>query len=108
MLLVFLAINQKNPKFILFCLTQTKAKVLDVIAPPEFHLLLGIVNHLVQYLQKEILFCQYFAKHDIKAIAYHGGKSFNGPSFIKLLQTIDKIEQIVQANNLKLFNLCSL
>ena len=74
-------------------------KVIDVIAPPELHLLLGIVNHLFSTLSKVWPSVHEWPKNlQIRPAAYHGGESFNGPSCHKLLQNIDKLDFLVQSN----------
>ena len=74
-------------------------KVIEAIAPPELHLLLGIVNHLFSSLAKVWPLVQEWPKRlHIKPAAYHGGESFNGPSSHKLLQNIDTLDLLVQSN----------
>ena len=76
---------------------EDSARVLDVIPPPELHLLIGVVNHLFSGMKKlwpqASEWPQFF--HILPEV-YHGGQSFNGPACHKLLQNVDKLEQLAQ------------
>ena len=79
---------------------QDETRVLDVIPPPELHLLLGIVNHLfVGFKKAWPMASEWPNLIHLKPVAYHGGQSFNGPDCHKLLQSIDKIEELAHLQN---------
>ena len=68
-------------------------QVLDVLAPPELHILLGVVNHLFQGLKKIWNQASLWPEMlHIHPSPFQGGDNFNGPSCHKLLQHIDKLE----------------
>lgn len=74
-------------------------KVLNVIPPPELHLLLGIVNHLfvkMKNIWPEVN--QWPEMIHVKPAPYQGGEQFNGPACHKLLQHIDALELLAQKN----------
>ena len=74
-----------------------ETEILDVLAPPELHLLLGIVNHLFQGMKRIWNDASIWPqKLHISAAPYHGGENFNGPACHKLLQSIDQLELLVQ------------
>lgn len=65
--------------------------ILDIIPPPELHLLIGLVNHMYDHLLKEssdaaLLWAKLC--HVEKEIT-NGGSSFNGNACKKLLNNID-------------------
>ena len=75
-------------------------EVLDVIPPPELHLLLGAVNHLFQGMKRAWELADSWPEHlHIKPAPYHGGHLFNGPACHKLLQNIDQLELIAQTTS---------
>jgi len=81
-------------------LHKDDTRVIDIIPPPELHLLLGVVNHLYSGLKAIWPMVEEWPKMlYIKTVSYHGGNSFNGPACHKLLQSIDKLEAISQTNN---------
>ena len=68
--------------------------VLLLIPPPELHLMLGPVNTLYDELDKQWGECEKWSSRlHIKREQYHGGQ-FNGNDSRKLLQNIDKLEEI--------------
>ncbi len=81
-------------------LEEDSSKFLDLIPPPELHLLIGVVNHLFSGMKKlwpQASDWPHFLH--IFPEVYHGGQSFNGPACHKLLQNVDKLEQLVQVQN---------
>ena len=76
------------------------AEILDVLAPPELHLLLGIVNHLFRGMKTIWDAASIWPeKLHISPASYHGGENFNGPGCHKLLQNIDQLELLVQTSS---------
>jgi hypothetical protein len=72
-------------------------EVLDVIPPPELHLLLGAVNHLFQGMKRVWDLADSWPESlHIKPAPNHGGHLFNGPACHKLLQNIDQLELMAQ------------
>ena len=72
-------------------------EVLDVIPPPELHLLLGAVNHLFQGMKRVWEVADSWPEYlHLKPAPYQGGHHFNGPACYKLLQNIDQLELIAQ------------
>lgn len=68
--------------------------VLDIIPPPELHLLLGAVNALYIGLNKVWPECQRWADAvNVTREAYHGG-SFTGNSCRKLLKGLDVLQEL--------------
>ena len=74
-----------------------ETEVLDVLAPPELHLLLGVVNHLFQGMKRIWNGASIWpANLHITTSPYHGGENFNGPACHKLLQNINQLELLAQ------------
>ena len=74
-----------------------ETEILDVLVPPELHLLLGIVNHLFQGMKRIWNAASTWPqKLHISTSPYHGSENFNGPACHKLLQNIDQLELLVQ------------
>ena len=70
-------------------------RVLDILPPPELHLMLGTVNFLYSNLEKkwpEVI--EWPSSLNIEKEAMHGG-TFAGNGCRKLLSHIDKLERIV-------------
>ena len=79
---------------------ENETRVIDIIPPPELHLLIGVVNHLFGGLKTAWPFAENWpVSIYVKTVAYHGGESFNGPACHRLLNNIDKLEEIAQSNN---------
>lgn len=71
-------------------------KILDIIPPPELHLMLGVVNTMVDNMEKE---CEestesWIRKCNVKREVANGGTGFNGNSCRTLLKKVD----ILRAN----------
>ena len=68
--------------------------VIQVIPPPELHLLLGVVNTLFKYMSKIWPHSMAWSERlDIERKSYHGG-SFSGNSCMKLLSNIDLLQSM--------------
>lgn len=68
--------------------------VVDVLPPPELHLLLGPMNTIYKVIEKEWPGVNEWAKAcHVEREAYHGG-SFNGNSCKKLLSKVDLLASI--------------
>ena len=69
--------------------------VLDIMPPPELHLLLGTVNFLYSNLEKVwVDVIQWPSSVYIEREAIHGG-SFTGNACRKLLRNVDALEEII-------------
>ena len=76
---------------------EDDTEVLNVIPPPELHLMLGAVNHLFQGMKRVWELADLWPEQlSIKPAPYHGGHNFNGPACHKLLQNVDQLEVIAQ------------
>ena len=73
---------------------DTSMPVLDIVPPPELHLMLGPVNHMYDELNKVWLKSEDWLKSCyVKKSDYHGGK-FEGNECRKLLKNIDSLENL--------------
>ena len=76
--------------------------ILDVMPPPELHLLLGCVNKLYEHLEKcNPNIAKKWARqcHVEKKFTNGGNYSFEGNSCKLLLKNVDKLQQICEAEN---------
>lgn len=74
--------------------TNNEVKIIDIVPPPELHLLLGPMNTLFNSLQKQWpQAIEWAAACHAERDALHGG-SFNGNNCKKLLRGIDKLEEL--------------
>lgn len=80
--------NCTNPP--VFDTSQDRA-ILEIIPPPELHLMLGVVNTLYTNLIKESEpdALQWAQKCSVTREVYHGSSGFNGNSCRKLLSKVD-------------------
>ena len=71
--------------------------VLSICAPPELHLMQGIVKHLFDNMSKEnaILAQLWLQKIHVKATNYHGG-SFVGNDCLKMLRNADILQKLAE------------
>ena len=77
-----------------------ETEILDLLVPPELHILLGVVNHLYQGMKKIWAAASSWPqKLHIKPSPQHGGENFNGPACQKLLKNIDQLELLTQASS---------
>ena len=73
--------------------------ILDIVPPPELHLLLGVVNQLFRMLQAvwpDANTWPSSLKMDLSP--YHGGM-FEGNECRKLLRNVDKLQQLAEAKS---------
>ena len=66
-------------------------KILDIIPPPELHLMLGVVNTMVDKMSVEFeqITNDWIKESNVKREVTHGGTGFNGNSCKILLSKID-------------------
>ena len=89
--------KEKNAKFYKNCINlpifsgEEDTKVLDIIILPELHLMIGVLDKIVDHMRREfeddtnkwLVFC------DVDREVRHNGAGFKGNSCIKLLDNID-------------------
>lgn len=94
--------DSKKAKFFFNCINVPLIKsrygnedILEIIPPPELHLMLGVVNYLYTKMCKDFpKTCEKWTKFcAVEREAFHGG-SFNGNSCRRLLSTIDYLRSI--------------
>lgn len=71
-------------------------KIIDVIPPPELHLMLGAVNYLVDRMVETFPMesAQWIEKCAVQREITHGGAAFTGNSCKKLLNNVDFLRSI--------------
>jgi hypothetical protein len=101
--------DTKKAKFFLNCVGMPLFKprheqenVLDIIPPPELHLMLGVVNYLYTKMYQEFAaVCEKWVKfYSVEREAFYGG-CFNGNSCRRLLSNIDYLCSISPIGCLK-------
>ena len=78
-----------------------KQAVLDIIPPPELHLLIGSVNHLYDHMLKKFPeIATEWAKqcYVYRVDVYRGKLGFQGNQCKKLLNNVDSLEKLFAAN----------
>ena len=74
--------------------------IIEVLLPPELHLLIGPVNTLYGGLEKIWSWTEDWLKLcSIKKVEYHGGK-FEGNNSRALLKKADQLEGLFPSNNI--------
>ena len=80
---------------------EDSTPVIEVIPPPELHLLIGPVNTLYNKLEQVWLLSQEWLKAcNVKKTDYHGG-SFEGNDSRALFKNVNRLEELFPATNLK-------
>lgn len=80
--------------------------VIEVIPPPELHLLIGPVNTLYNELEQIWPQSQDWLKAcNVKKTEYHG-ESFEGNESRALLRNVDRLEELLPATDLKVRRYC--
>ena len=73
--------------------------ILDILPPPELHLLLGIVNHIFQKMKSVWPNAEKWPTSlNMKLSPYHGGM-FEGNDCGKLLRNVDRLQQLAEAES---------
>jgi hypothetical protein len=98
--------KKNNAKYFKNCVNEPLFNgdddVLEVVPPPELHLMLGAVNHMWTGMEAEFPeICRNFArKLNIERESFHGG-SFNGNSCKKILKKTDVLRELGSIECLK-------
>ena len=73
--------------------------ILDIFPPPELHLLLGVVNHIVQKMKSVWPNAEIWPTPlNMKLSPYHGGM-FEGNDCRKLLRNLGRLQQLAEAES---------
>ena len=73
--------------------------ILDILPPPELHLLLGVVNHIFQKMKSVWPNAEKWpASLNMKLGPYHGDM-FEGNDCRKLLRNVDELQQLAEAES---------
>lgn len=92
----------KNRKYYFSCAhvpiikpRNEEENILNIIPPPEFHLMLGTVNSIYKKMQRDFpQVCEKWVKYcAVEREAFHGG-SFNGNSCRRLLSKVDYLRSV--------------
>ena len=92
--------NVTNP--LIICGNDTD-KVIDLIAPPEFHITIGVTNHLLNSLEEysplgKALVHSWIGKTEARVHrSEYFGHSLEGPQCKKLLNNIDKLRRLAES-----------
>ena len=73
-------------------------KTLEVLNPPQLHLMTGVLGKLIMEMEKitgEIFVSSFLRTEDISRCVYQGSRSFEGNQARKLLKSVDKLEREV-------------
>ena len=99
--------NKKDPKMYDSCLDDPLTPgddneyILDICPPPELHLLLGIVKHVYEKMFKEWCDVALWLKSiNVYPKKYQYG-AFIGKDCIKILKSVDKLQQVAPLHILK-------
>lgn len=98
-----------NAKHFMNCIHEPLLKgdqdtlILDIIPPPELHLLIGVVNTLFERMQKDFndTALKWAASCNVARQVIHGGSGFNGNASKKLLDKVDDLRSICEMDCLK-------
>ena len=89
----------KNAKMYTNCINKpllpgdADERILDICAPPELHLMLGIVKHLYDNMYAECPDVSLWLKSiNVKQKKYHHG-AFVGNDCLKILRNVDRLQQ---------------
>ena len=96
---------KKDAKLYINCINQPlltgddNALIIDICAPPELHLMQGIVKHIYDNMAKEWPgVSMWLEKINVKQKDYHHG-AFVGNDCMKMLKNIDILQQIAEDQN---------
>ena len=102
--------NKKNAKFYQNVINKPlltgddDTKTLEVLNPPELHLMTGILGKLIMEMERkafedsgegEAFVTEFLKEEDISRCVYQGSRSFEGNQARKLLKNVDKLERKV-------------
>ena len=77
---------------------EDETETLEVLNPPELHLMTGVTGKLITEMEKmtgEKFVNEFLQEEDISRCAYQGSRSFEGNQARKLLKNTDKLERSV-------------
>lgn len=95
--------NFKNCTKIPIITGDKNKKVLEIIPPPELHLLIGIVNHVVKHMEAEFQDCiaKWTKLCNVEKQFTNGGHGYNGNSCNMLLKKVDLLRSMCPILGLK-------
>ena len=83
---------------------EDNTKTLEVLNPPELHLMTGVIGKLIMEMERkafedkgegEAFMTEFLREEDISRCVYQGSRSFEGNQARKLLKNVDKLERLV-------------
>ena len=99
--------NIKNAKNFKSCIhlpilsSDKKSKILDVISPPELHLMIGVISTLIEHMGEEFkeLTENWISKCDARNTITYGSSGFNGKESKKLLVNVPILRAMCEKAN---------